>query len=95
MEVATATGASLHPRVDWHAINWKKAHHNVRRLQVRIVKAWKAGQKGKVRALQFILTRSWSGRCLAVKRVTANHGKRTPGVDKAIWDTPGQEGASH
>jgi RNA-directed DNA polymerase len=60
----------------------------VRRLQVRIVKAWKAGMKRKVRALQFILTRSLSGRAVAVKRVTDNRGKRTPGVDQVIWDTP-------
>jgi len=82
-----ATGASLRDPVDWHSINWKKAHRNVRRLQTRIVKALKAGKKRKVRALQFILARSLSGRAIAVKRVTTNRGKRTPGVDE-VWDTP-------
>ena len=55
-----AAGASLRKPVEWHSINWKKAHRNVRRLQARIVKALKAGQKRKVRALQFILARSLS-----------------------------------
>ena len=86
--VAAATGASLRKPMDWHSINWNQVHRNVRRLQSRIVKALKSGQKRKVRALQFILVRSLSARALAVKRVTTNRGKNTPGVDGEIWDTP-------
>jgi RNA-directed DNA polymerase len=41
-----------------------------------------------VKALQHLLTRSHSGKLLAVKRVTENRGKRTPGVDGKIWSTP-------
>jgi RNA-directed DNA polymerase len=84
-------GANLREPVAWHSINWKQAHRNVRRLQARIVKAKKEGKKRKVRALQFILTRSLGARALAVKRVTTNRGKRTPGVDGEIWDTPHQK----
>ncbi|MGD9029644.1 MAG: group II intron reverse transcriptase/maturase [Anaerolineae bacterium] len=72
----------------WDSINWRQAHRNVCRLQARIVKAWKAGEKRKVRALQFILVRSLSARAIAVKRVTTNRGRNTPGVDGEIWDTP-------
>ncbi len=43
---------------------------------------------GKVKALQRLLTRSFSGKALAAKRVTENQGKRTPGVDGEIWSTP-------
>ncbi|MBO0861579.1 MAG: reverse transcriptase N-terminal domain-containing protein [Chloracidobacterium sp.] len=39
------------------------------RLQRRIVEAQQQGKKRKVRALQFILTRSYSARCMAVRRV--------------------------
>jgi hypothetical protein len=67
-----AAGASLREPLGWHDINWKQAHRNVRRLQARIVKAMKAGQKRKVRALQHILAHSLSARALAVKRVTTN-----------------------
>lgn len=88
MEVATATGASLRKAVDWHSLNWRSVHRNVRRLQSRIVQALKAGKYRKARALRIILTRSLSGKALAVKRVTENHGKRTPGVDNVIWNTP-------
>lgn len=83
-----AAGASLGEQVDWHSISWKQAHRNVRRLQARIVKAWKAEEKRKVRALQHILVRSLSARAIAVKRVTTNRGRNTPGVDGEIWDTP-------
>ena len=86
--VATPAGAVSHNAVDWHAINWQKAHTIVRRLQARIVKATQAGRWGKVRALQRLLTHSFSAKVLAVKRVTENQGKRTPGVDGVIWETP-------
>jgi RNA-directed DNA polymerase len=74
--------------VDWPAINWQSVHRNVRRLQARIVKAEQEGKPGKVQALQRLLTHSFSGKALAVRRVTENQGKRTPGVDQELWDTP-------
>ena len=89
--VATHAGAFSHERLNWHAIDWRKAHHIVRRLQARIVKATKEGRWNKVKALQRLLTHSWSGKVLAVRRVTENRGKRTPGVDQVIWDTPAKK----
>src|SRR5438309_10498448 len=47
----------------------------------------KANRWGRVRALQRLLTHSYSGKVLAVRRVTENDGKKTPGVDQEIWDT--------
>jgi RNA-directed DNA polymerase len=84
----TMAGATSHAAVDWHAIDWRQAHRIVRRLQARIVQATKDGKHNKARALQRLLTHSFSGKALAVKRVTENHGKKTPGVDRVIWDTP-------
>ena len=37
--VATPAGAPLTGPVDWKEINWKQVNRNVKRLQVRIVKA--------------------------------------------------------
>ena len=83
------TGAASHEIVaGWHDIDWKAVHHNVRRLQARIVKATKDGKWGKVKALQRLLTHSFSGKALAVRRVTENDGGATAGVDQVIWDTP-------
>jgi RNA-directed DNA polymerase len=100
MEVAVGsltsatTGASLRQPIAWHSINWAKVNRTVRRLQVRIVKAIQAGKPRKARALQYILARSFSGKALAVRRVTENRGKQTAGVDGETWSTPPQKAAA-
>jgi RNA-directed DNA polymerase len=86
-----SVGATTDIPVAWHQINWREAERNVRRLQTRIAQATQAGKWGKVKALQRLLTHSLSGKALAVRRVTENTGKRTPGVDGAIWKTPEQK----
>ena len=88
MTATMIAGAASHTAVNWHAINWQKAHQIVRRLQARIVQAEQAGKRGKVKALQRLLTHSFSGKALAVRRVTDNHSKRTAGVDGVLWNTP-------
>src|SRR5713101_3252768 len=84
----SSAGAASRDSVDWHAIDWRRVTQSVRRLQVRIVKATQQGKWGKVKALQHLLTHSFSGKALAVRRVTENQGKRTPGVDGITWDRP-------
>jgi len=86
--VATLTGALSPAPVPWQTIDWAAVHRTVRRLQARIVKAVQAGRWGKVRALQHLLTHSFSGKALAVQRVTTNDGRQTPGVEGQSWDTP-------
>src|SRR6266571_1418868 len=88
MTANTFAGAASHAEVNWHTIDWSAVHRTVRRLQARIVKATQEGRWGKVQALQRLLTHSFSGKVLAVRRVTENQGKKTAGVDKEIWDTP-------
>src|SRR5947209_3291577 len=88
MTTAQAVGAVSREAAQWYAIDWQAIHRNVRRLQVRIAQATKESRWGKVRALQRLLTHSYSGKVLAVRRVTENDGKKTPGVDRVIWDTP-------
>jgi RNA-directed DNA polymerase len=88
MTTAQAVGAVSSEAAEWYAIDWQAALRNVRQLQARIVKAVKEGRWGKVRTLQRLLTHSFSGKVLAVRRVTENQGKKTPGVDRVIWDTP-------
>jgi RNA-directed DNA polymerase len=84
---AMQAGAVSHDPDDFHAIDWQKVIGNVRRLQARIVKATQEGRWGKVKALQHLLTHSFSGKALAVRRVTENSGKRTAGVDGRRWIT--------
>ena len=84
----SAAGAPSHAELVWLRTDWCHIEKNVRRLQVRIAKATQEGRWGKVKALQRLLTRSYYSKMLAVKRVTENRGKRTPGIDGKIWSTP-------
>ena len=88
MDVEQSACASPDYDTHWHSIDWARCHQMVKKLQSRIVKATQEGKPGKVKALQWILTHSFSGKALAVKRVTENKGKNTPGVDQEIWSTP-------
>ncbi|MFA5598459.1 MAG: reverse transcriptase N-terminal domain-containing protein, partial [Pusillimonas sp.] len=81
-DVASATWQS------WHGIPWSDVNQVVARLQARIAKAAKAGEWRKVRSLQRLLTKSTSAKALAVRRVTENRGRKTPGVDQQTWSTP-------
>ena len=68
--------------MDWKTIPWRKLERSVFKLQTRIFKASQRGDKRTVRQLQKTLMRSWSAKCLAVRRVTQdNQGKHTAGVD--------------
>jgi len=89
MNAEQSTCALPRPSPPWDQLNWTQHERQVSRLQARIVKATREGRWGRVKALQRLLTHSFSGKALAVKRVTENKGKRTPGVDGAIWHTPG------
>ena len=75
----------------WSSIDWPSTYKAVERLQVRIAKAVREGRWGKVRSLQRILVRSLPARRLAVRRVTTNTGKRTPGIDGVLWNTARQK----
>jgi RNA-directed DNA polymerase len=88
MNVDPSMCAPPTPVQHWDQIDWKRCRDRVKRLQARIVKATREGRWGKVNSLQWLLTHSFSGKALAVKRVTENQGKRTAGVDHVRWRTP-------
>jgi RNA-directed DNA polymerase len=72
----------------WHTIHWAACHRQGRPLQRRIVQAVQAGAWRKVKRLRARLVHAFAARAFAVKRVTEHAGKKTPGVDNALWDTP-------
>ena len=88
MAVNKNTGAATRDNQNWESINWTKAENETNRLQARIVKATKEGRLNKVKALQRLLTTSFSAKGLAVRRATNNRGSKTPGVDGKTWNTP-------
>jgi RNA-directed DNA polymerase len=88
MRSVKADSAAFRNVNNWDQIRWPVVHRRVRRLQVRIAKATREQDWRRVKALQRLLVRSFSAKTLAVKRVTENDGRRTPGVDGEIWTTP-------
>jgi RNA-directed DNA polymerase len=72
----------------WKSINWHQIEKNVNKLQTRITKAVLQNKWNLVKRLQYLLTHSYSAKLLAVRRVTQNKGKRTPGIDGDKWLTP-------
>src|SRR5215467_8470696 len=85
MELQASSGLTT-PR--WHQINWATCHRRVRSLQRRIVQAVQAGAWRKVKRLSYLLVHSFAARAFAVKRVTEHAGKKTPGGDNDLWDSP-------
>lgn len=87
----TETGAPASRALTWDAIKWPTVKAQVRRLQMRIAKAFREKKYGKVKSLQWLLTHSLYAKLLAVKRVTSNTGAKTPGIDKVTWNTSKQK----
>ena len=82
---APKAGALIDNAKHWNSINWNIVNSNTRRLQMRIAKAVKEEKPGKMKALQWLLTHSFHAKLRAVKRVTTNKGRKTPGVDGVLW----------
>ena len=89
-EQSAGASSAKHP-TKWQELPWSKISAHVFQLQVRIAKAEREGKKGRVKALQRLLTSSFYAKCLAVKRVTSNKGSKTPGVDGVILRTSRQK----
>jgi RNA-directed DNA polymerase len=72
-------------------IDWGIIEARVKRLQMRIAKTAKLERFRRMRSLQWLLAHSYCGKLLAVRRVTSNRGKNTPGVDGVVWRTSRQK----
>ncbi len=72
--------------IEWETIDWKNVENSVNRLQFRIAKATREKKWYLVKRLQYLLTHSYYAKLLAVRKVTTNKGKRTPGIDGEVWE---------
>ena len=73
---------SLTTSESWRRLPWKKFQKTLFRLQKRVYKAVRAGDKQKARSLQKLILKSQSAKLLAIRQVTQlNAGKKTAGVD--------------
>ena len=66
----------------WRNLNWKKFRKDLFRLQCRVFKAIREGNKRKALSLQKLILKSSSARFLAIRQVSQlNAGKKTAGID--------------
>lgn len=66
----------------WKGLPWKKFRRTLFRLQRRVFKAVREGDRRKARSLQRLILKSTSARLMAIRQVTQlNAGKKTKGVD--------------
>lgn len=72
-------------------IDWKQCVDDLSQLQYEILRAYRANDMNRVQMIQAQLTRSFSARALAVRKVASNSGRNTPGVDGIIWNQPEQK----
>ena len=89
--ISLAEEATLNNTLTWDTIDWLQAERVVNKLQFRIAKAIKDEKRHLARRLQHLLKNSFSAKLLAIRRVTSNKGKRTPGLDGMLWKTPKQK----
>lgn len=75
--------------ITWNEIQWVKTQKIVRKVQYRIYKAARFGDKKRVHWLQKWLINSTAAKLLAVRTVTTlNKGRRSVGIDKFKVTTP-------
>lgn len=77
------------PMYKWQEIPWRKLERRVFKLQTRIYRASQRDDVKTVHRLQKMLIKSWSAKCMAVRKVTQdNQGRKTGGVDGIKSLTP-------
>jgi RNA-directed DNA polymerase len=71
---------------NWKKIDWKRANLKLKELQAKLYGALKIGAcEREIRAIHNEITRSFSARAIAVRKVTTSKGNKTSGIDKILW----------
>ena len=78
---------NINNKLIWDNIDWNEINLFINKIQSRIVKASLNKNWKLIKDLQRLLVNSYYAKLLAVKRVTSNKGKKTPGVDNVILRT--------
>lgn len=72
----------------WHNINWIQVENYLSNVQENMVVAYKNGDLEQLHKLQLKLIMSFEARAFAVRKVTTNDGKKSPGADGILWSNP-------
>jgi RNA-directed DNA polymerase len=81
-QLQSMIGHSLTTSESWRRLPWKQFQKTLFRLQKRVYKAVREGDKRKARLLQKLILKSQAAKLLAIRQVTQlNAGKKTAGID--------------
>ena len=89
MMAAMASAPSTRAQ-NWNNVNWNIIRASVFHMQQRIAQSIRQNKWGKAKALQYLLSRSFYAKLLAVKTLMLNKGSRTPGIDRVTWKSSGE-----
>ena len=79
---------SIRQKLVWDLLQWGPIEARISKIQKRIYKHSAAGNKGRVLFLQDLLINSLDAKLLAVRKVTTNKHKKTPGLYGKLYTTP-------
>jgi RNA-directed DNA polymerase len=68
-------------------VNWKSAYKWLEQKQSSLLEAYEKNNIGMVRHIQISILKDYRTAAIAVRRVTTNPGKRTPGTDGSLLFT--------
>lgn len=83
----TRRSGRVQTNIRWSEIDCDKAERKVNKLQSKIAKVVENGRWNLAKKLQHLLTNSLYALYIAVKKVSKNKGKNTPGVDGKLLKT--------
>ena len=72
----------------WQDIDFSKAERHIKKLQKQLSVAYCNDKFDTLTFIQHTLIHSFDAKALAVKVVTSNRGRNTPGVDGTLWVSP-------
>lgn len=75
----------------FHSIDWRRCERRLETLQDAIARAWINDDYPKVKRIQSRLLHDFSARAIAVRKVTSNKGRLTPGIDGELWNSPAKK----
>lgn len=78
---------NINNKLTWDNIDWNEINLFINKIQSRIIKAALNKNWKLIKDLQRLLVNSYYAKLLAVKRVTSNKGKKTPGIYNVILRT--------
>ena len=88
MNMKMEMSAAVNGPQRWQDIDFSKAERHIKKLQKQVSVAYCNDEFDRLKYIQHTLIHSFDAKALAVKVVTSNRGRNTPGIDGTLWVSP-------